>query len=1037
MKKSILTASILSAITLNALASAPSAPILNKQYNNFSLVTIVAESDTYKKQVTRVDKIDLPITWFPAFTGDKGTSWQVLINDEVVSSGIGEGGNTVASITHGGLKEIVVRACNNEGCTDSERDMIVIADTDGSHLAPLTPKISSDTPYYQQTPDQIVGAYFTESSVYEKEFFIENIPATNLTHIIYGFIPLCGDNESLKKEDETGWKVLQKNCTDSQDYEMVIHDTFAALGTQRGSEKVMTIDGKAIAFNDIGAGNFGQLMALKQGQPHLTILPSVGGATLSDPFHGFTNKANRDTFVASAKEFLKTWKLFDGLDINWQFPGGGGANNLLGDPVNDGPAYVALMQELRVMLDELSAETGRQYELTTAIGVSWDKLQDVDYAQAAQYLDNIFMMPNNLTSEWATETGHPSALYCSATTNTEQCEGIGEFAPSAQSDQTAPDYAPLGRPSSTVANATRLLLAQGVPADKLVLGTSMHGLAWLDVQIEDGITPSSASGHPLLDKSVLEFPNQSGIIDYHESLKYIVANPNANYYWDEQAQASFSWDSLGKVLIAYDTPQSIAARGDFLQQQGLGGMVAWHIDGDGGNEELRLLNAMNKAVGNIKGELAPTPTPTSIPTIAPTPIAVTPTLKPNAPVVIYHSNAGPDIKVEASFNATTVTLSGLASTVQYSLNGDKQAITDEEVKWTKVVAGEPDVVISNELVTTVTLASWMPSYATCPNIQKPRQIEYQLTVGNDTDSVIISQDHIMLPLACPTPSLPPQPTIPPTVSPTPPPTPLPITGTEDIMTFTLGETLVKNGDIVRYADSCFEAKNNPGKWETPRSGSWFWNDVACEQTPATPTPPATPTAPLQLVTPTPTPTITLTPTLNIDYYYHSILYNSDAGEDVIVEPYDDRVVILDSSQSTWKASYTYDFQPAGFGEWKAITPGAPAPVTVDQRLNTTTITLDDWAVTNLCTTDDLLIPQPPVRTYQYELTVGTSSDTMTVTQYAKMLQPNCSGAPQWNADSIYQKGDEVVMNDITYIASWWTQGDKPDTSGEWGAWRVK
>ena len=71
-------------------------------------------------------------------------------------------------------------------------------------------------------------------------------------------------------------------------------------------------------------------------------------------------------FVASVKEFLQTWKFFDGVDIDWEFPGGQGANPSLGNP-SDGATYVVLMQELRAMLDELEAETGRQYELTSAI----------------------------------------------------------------------------------------------------------------------------------------------------------------------------------------------------------------------------------------------------------------------------------------------------------------------------------------------------------------------------------------------------------------------------------------------------------------------------------------------------------------------------------------------------------------------------------------------------------------------------------------------------------------------------------------------
>ena len=47
-------------------------------------------------------------------------------------------------------------------------------------------------------------------------------------------------------------------------------------------------------------------MALKQAYPDLKILPSVGGWTLSDPFFFMHDKAKRDVFVASVKEFLQT-----------------------------------------------------------------------------------------------------------------------------------------------------------------------------------------------------------------------------------------------------------------------------------------------------------------------------------------------------------------------------------------------------------------------------------------------------------------------------------------------------------------------------------------------------------------------------------------------------------------------------------------------------------------------------------------------------------------------------------------------------------
>lgn len=605
-------------ISTATIAAAPGSASLTEQYANYNgkgFVTVTGESGAYKSLVTRVDVVDLPVTWTPAWSGDAATSWQVLIDGEVLASGDGVGGSTTVPIHSGGLKEIVVRLCNDDGCSDSAPDTAVISDTDGSHLKPLTPYVDSANVNYAQSQDQIVGTYFVEWGIYGRKYFVENIPANNLTHIIYGFIPMCGENKSLKDGNAQGWSVLQADCSESEDYELVIHDMGAALWRQNGTAKAMKIDGTAVGYGEIGMGNFGHLMALKQGNPHLKILPSIGGWTLSDPFFAFTDKAKRDVFVASSKEFLKTWKFFDGIDIDWEFPGGGGANTALGDPINDGPAYIALMQELRAMLDELSAETGREYELTSAIGVGWDKLQDVDYAAAAQYMDNIFMMSYDFYGAWGSETGHQTGLYCGAHVEADKCAGTGEFGPTTQTDKTAEDYAPAGRPEYNIANGTRLLIEQGVPAEKLVVGAAMYGRGWTDVEMVDG-SPIGAVGNHVNDSlnnplvaeggeatavDQAAWAWEAGIMDYRGALKFLEVNQNAKFVWDNQAEASFIWDDVTSTLITLDTPQSIASKGVFLQEQGLGGIFSWEIDGDGGDSSENLLNAMNKAVGNVEG----------------------------------------------------------------------------------------------------------------------------------------------------------------------------------------------------------------------------------------------------------------------------------------------------------------------------------------------------------------------------------------------------------------------------------------------------
>jgi len=43
--------------------------------------------------------------------------------------------------------------------------------------------------------------------------------------------------------------------------------------------------------------------------------------------------------------------------------------------------------------------------------------------------------------------------------------------------------------------------------------------------------------------------------------------------------------------------------------------------------------------------------------------------------------------------------------------------------------------------------------------------------------------------------------------------------------------------------------------------------------------------------------------------------------------------------------------------------------------------------------------------------------------------------PAWTASGVYTGGQRVVYNGVIYEAKWWTQGDRPDQSGEWGVWK--
>ncbi|QFZ22495.1 chitinase [Saccharothrix syringae] len=62
---------------------------------------------------------------------------------------------------------------------------------------------------------------------------------------------------------------------------------------------------------------------------------------------------------------------------------------------------------------------------------------------------------------------------------------------------------------------------------------------------------------------------------------------------------------------------------------------------------------------------------------------------------------------------------------------------------------------------------------------------------------------------------------------------------------------------------------------------------------------------------------------------------------------------------------------------------------------------------------------------------GTTTTTTTTTT---SQQPNCT-APAWDRAKAYGGGNEVSHRGKRWQAKWWTQGEEPGTTGEWGVWR--
>ncbi len=419
---------------------------------------------------------------------------------------------------------------------------------------------------YLQDSGKVVGTYFVEWGIYGRDYHVNDIPVQNLTHVLFGFIAICGDNPHASGGAQSA---INQECADKQDFEVTLIDRFANLQkTYPGDTWIDDTSGSE--YN----GNFGQFKKLKAAHPHLKILPSIGGWTLTTPFYEMAkNEQNRAIFVNSAIEFIRKYDFFDGIDIDWEYPVYGGTDPELSSAA-DTQGYNDLMRDLRVALDALSVETGRDYELTSAVGAAPQKIDAIDYVTASNYLDYIFLMSYDFMGAWDNTTGHHTAVYGNKDTE----EGFNTF------------------------DAINNMLDVGVPADKLVVGAAMYGRGWTGTQNTGTHAPEL---FPLYGEASGPGSGtwEAGVYDYKDLYDNYIGTNNEGIngftvVYDEVAQAPYLWNATTGEFISYESPRSIEAKGELIDMYNLGGIFSWEIDADNG----LLLDAMNRAVGN-----SPTP----------------------------------------------------------------------------------------------------------------------------------------------------------------------------------------------------------------------------------------------------------------------------------------------------------------------------------------------------------------------------------------------------------------------------------------------
>ena len=297
-----------------------------------------------------------------------------------------------------------------------------------------------------------------------------------------------------------------------------------------------SVDGSSDDPESPFRGYFHQLKELKARYPKLKVLISLEGAPAD--FREDAMPERRRAFVASCVNvFLRGHfapgiaepGLFDGIDLNWEFP-----------QKEDAANFRALLQEFRRQMNGIR----RGMKLTIAVGDQPQMQPGTDFRSIARLVDELGIMNYDYAGPWNAMTGFVAPLSRRADTP----RLFGSIAESIEAYERA-----------------------GVPSRKLLMGVPFYGYQWRGV---------GAANNGLFQrgKGVSEdrpYRYIHGLLTVHSLFR------------DPNSQAPWLFD--GTDFWTFEDPVSIGYKTSYAAHRRLGGIMIWELGED--TAEATLLTA--------------------------------------------------------------------------------------------------------------------------------------------------------------------------------------------------------------------------------------------------------------------------------------------------------------------------------------------------------------------------------------------------------------------------------------------------------------
>ena len=302
-----------------------------------------------------------------------------------------------------------------------------------------------------------------------------------------------------------------------------------------------------LSYAEPYAGVLGALFILKLKNPHLKVGVSVGGWGRDANFPIVSaDKNKRENFANNIVKFIE-YLGYDFVDIDWEYP------STSADTEN----FTLFLKAIREKLDALEQKLGKHYELSIAMSASPTMMDKIQYDKVLQIVDFSNMMTYDLAGGYNSYTAHHTALYTNEAYNHQTMDA---------------------RYSADLCiKHLEQTYGSSIDMKKVLVGVAPYNRGWAGVK-NDGLDPDNPGLYTSANPN--SFEENIGIYQIPELMKQLALNE----YFDEKAKAAYYYSPTNGIFLTIDNEKSATAKGNYVRDKDLGGLIAWEASLDRENK---------------------------------------------------------------------------------------------------------------------------------------------------------------------------------------------------------------------------------------------------------------------------------------------------------------------------------------------------------------------------------------------------------------------------------------------------------------------